>query len=148
MMLKTENLNKDLCETVIVAFADTVYQDNYSTSTEELWKQVKKVCQQYLHHSSEGLCAYKEQLLESSKIQIQPIDEKKLKWIQECHDSPVTQHQGRAKTYDLLHGSHIWNQMRKDMDHYIRNCHTCQHSKATHGKTPGLLRLLEVPEQP
>jgi hypothetical protein len=38
--------------------------------------------------------------------------------------------------------------MKKDMDHYVQNCHTCQQSKATHKKTHGLLRLLEVPEQP
>jgi hypothetical protein len=37
--------------------------------------------------------------------------------------------------------------MRNDVDRYIRISHTCQRSKATHGKTHGLLRLLEVPEQ-
>jgi hypothetical protein len=38
--------------------------------------------------------------------------------------------------------------MRKNMDHYLRNCHTCQWRKATHGKTHGLLRLLDIPDQP
>ena len=38
--------------------------------------------------------------------------------------------------------------MWKDVDQYVQNCHTCQQSKATHGKTHGLLRPLEVPERP
>jgi hypothetical protein len=38
--------------------------------------------------------------------------------------------------------------MRKGVDSYVRNCHTCQQNKATHGKIHGLFRPLEVPEQP
>jgi hypothetical protein len=38
--------------------------------------------------------------------------------------------------------------MKKDLDRHVRNCHTCQWSKATHRKTYGFLRPLEVPEQP
>jgi hypothetical protein len=60
----------------------------------------------------------------------------------------VAGHPGRANTYDLLSQSYSWNQMRKDVDCYIWNCHTCQRSKATHGKTHGLLRPLEILEQP
>jgi hypothetical protein len=38
--------------------------------------------------------------------------------------------------------------MRKEVDRYVQNCHTCQRSKPTHGKTHGLLRPLELLEQP
>jgi hypothetical protein len=37
--------------------------------------------------------------------------------------------------------------MRKDMDRYVPNCHTCQRSKTTHGKVHGLLRPLQILEQ-
>jgi hypothetical protein len=33
IMLKTENLNNELCETLIVVFAETINLDNDSTST-------------------------------------------------------------------------------------------------------------------
>jgi hypothetical protein len=87
------------------------------------------------------------ELLEISGIPIQPMDKEKLKWIQECHYSLVSGHPGRTKTYDLLSRIHLWGQMRKDVDHYIRNCHACQRSQATHRKTHGLLRPLEVSDE-
>jgi hypothetical protein len=128
-MLKTENLDKRVRKGLIVAFAETVNLDNDLVNSEELWNWIK--------HS-----------LKMSETQIIPTDEDKFKWIQECHNSPVVGHPGRVKTYSLLSRSHSWNQMRKEVDRYVRNCHTCQRSKATHGKNHGLLRLLGIPEQP
>ena len=112
-----------------MAFAETVNLDKDFINSEELWNWIKNS-------------------LKIFETQIIATDEDKLKWIQECHYSPVAGHPGRAKTYDLLSRSHSWNQMRKDVDRYVRNCHTCQRSKATHRKIHGLLRLLEIPEQP
>jgi hypothetical protein len=123
---------KGLCKSWIVAFAETVNFDNDSVSPEELWNRVKN--KQTL------------EIFESQQAQL--TDEEKIKRIQEYHDSPVAGHPGRAKTYDLLSRSHSWNQMKKDVDRYVRNCHTCQRSKATHRKTHGLLRPLQIPEQP
>jgi hypothetical protein len=57
-----------------VAIADMINLDNDSTSAEELWNWVKKVCQHGLHECSKRLHAHKEQLLKSSKIQIQQMD--------------------------------------------------------------------------
>jgi transposase InsO family protein len=87
-------------------------------------------------------------VLEISETQILPTDENKLKWIQKCHDSPVAEHPGRAKTYDQHSHSHSCNQMRENVDRYVRNCHSCQRSKATHRKTHGLSRPLQVLEHP
>jgi hypothetical protein len=147
----TENLGKELCETLTVTFAETVYLDSNSTSTEELWNWAKMVGQQCPHNSSDGLCAHREQLLESCKIQIQPTDEIKLKWILEYHDPPVTGHPERAKTYNLLSQSHSWNEMRKDMDCYVQTataangarqprekptvCYDCQMYWSNHRRT-------------
>jgi hypothetical protein len=66
-----------------VAFAETVNHANNSVNSRELWN--------WINNS-----------LEMTKTQILPTDEDKLKWIQECHDSPVAGHPGRAKTYNLL----------------------------------------------
>jgi hypothetical protein len=119
IIVKTENLDKELRKNMIMVFAETVNLDNDPTSTEELCNWVKRVCQQCPYDSSKGLDTHKEQLLGMDEIQIQPTDQEKLKWIQECHDSPVAGHTGRAKTYDLLSQSHSWNLIRKDVDCYV-----------------------------
>jgi hypothetical protein len=94
LVLKTENLDKKVCKGLIVAFAESVNLDNNSVKPEELWNWVKKVCQHCPYDSSKGLCVHKEQSLEISETQIQLTDQHKLKWIQECHDSPVAGHPG------------------------------------------------------
>jgi hypothetical protein len=147
-MLKTENLDKEVRTGLIVAFAETVNIDNGSIISKVLWNLVKTGCQHCPYDSSEECCTHQERPLEVSEAQVQPMDEEKLKWIRECHDSPVAGYPGRAKIYDLLSRNHSWNSMRKDVDRYVRNCHTCQRSKPTHRKTNGLLRPLEIPEQP
>jgi hypothetical protein len=93
-VLKTENLEERVRKGLIVAFAEIDNGYNDSVSSEELWKWIKNVCQHCLHDSSEGLCTHKDQLLEISETQIQPTDEDKRKWIQECHDSLVAGHPG------------------------------------------------------
>jgi hypothetical protein len=137
-VLKTENLDKKVSRGLIVAFAKTVNVDNGSITSEELQNWVKNVCQYCPYNSSEGWCTHQECPLKVSKAQVQPTDEEKLKWIRECHDSPIAGHPERAKTYDLLSRNHSWSSMRKDVDQYVRNCHTCQQSKPMHGKTHGL----------
>jgi hypothetical protein len=143
-----ENLDERIGKGLIVALMETVNLDGDSISSEELWNWIKNVYQYCLYDSSEGLYTHTDQLLKISETQISATDEDKLKWSQECHDSPVAGHPGRAKTDHLLSRSHYWNQMRKDVDHYVRKCHTCQRRMATHVKTHGLLRPLEVLEQP
>jgi hypothetical protein len=96
IVLKTENLNKEVRRGLIVAFPKTVNVDNSSITSEELWNWVKNVGQYCPHDSSEGLCTHQEHPLQISEAQVQPTDEEKLKWILECHDSPVAGHPGRA----------------------------------------------------
>jgi hypothetical protein len=147
IVLKTENLDKKVRRGLIVTFAESVNVDNSSITPEELWNWVKYICQYCPHDSSEALCTRQEHPLEISNAQVQPTDEAKLKWIQECHDSPVAGHQGRAKTDNLLSRNHCWNSMRKDVDRYVHKCHACQQSHPMPGKTHRLLRPLEIPEQ-
>jgi hypothetical protein len=148
IVLKTENLNKEVRMGLIVAFAETVNIDNSSITCRKLRNWVKNHYRHCPHDCSEGLCTHQEHPLEISEAQVQPTNQDKLKWIREYHDSAVAGHPGQAKTYDLLSRSYSWDSMRKDVDRYIHNCHTCQRSKPTHGKTHGLLRPLEIQEQP
>jgi hypothetical protein len=58
MVLKTENLDKEVRRGLIVAFAEAVNIDNGSITSEELWNLVKNVGQHCPHDSSEGLCTH------------------------------------------------------------------------------------------
>jgi hypothetical protein len=70
MVLQTENLNKELYKTLIVAFEEIVNLDNDSTITDKAWNGIKRMSQQCLRDSSAGHCVQKGQLLESFEIQI------------------------------------------------------------------------------
>jgi len=50
----------------------------------------------------------------------------RLRLIQEHHDTALAGHPGRAKTFDLLHRQYYWKEMRRQVDQYVRNCHSCQ----------------------
>lgn len=75
-------------------------------------------------------------------------DPLRLHLLQTHHDSPATGHPGRAKMFELLARSYYWPGMRKSVERYIRNCHTCKRSKTTHHAPYGVLRPLPVPHRP
>jgi hypothetical protein len=46
--------------------------------------------------------------------------------IQSHRDIPAARHPGRAKTFDLIKRRYYWPSLRKDVECYVANCHTCQ----------------------
>ena len=68
--------------------------------------------------------------------------------MQEHYYPPVMGHPGRAKTLELLQHKSYWPQMRNEVMHYIRNCHTCQCSHASRHAHHGVPRPLAVPDKP
>jgi len=72
----------------------------------------------------------------------------RLRLLQDHHEPPAIGHPGRAKTLELLTRKYHWPQMRKDVDRFVRNCHTCRRTKATRYAPYGTLRPLPVPAQP
>jgi hypothetical protein len=75
-------------------------------------------------------------------------DQLRLRLIQEHHDTVLAGHPGRAKSFDLLDRKYYWKDMRKKVDQYVRNCHSCQRSRTSRHATFGVLRPLPVPEKP
>lgn len=67
--------------------------------------------------------------------------------IREVHDQPAVGHPGIRRTVEQIGRQFYWPAMRKTVDHYVRNCYTCQRSKAPRDKSNGLLQPLELPEQ-
>jgi hypothetical protein len=143
---KTENLEKKIQNGLVVACAEVVSLDNNLVSSEKRWNGVRNVCHQCPYDSSEGQGNNKP--LEPLEIQVQPIDEDTLKWIQEHHSSPVAGHPGQATTYNLFSRNYGWEGMCKDVDHYVCNCPTSQRCKGPHGKTHCLYNLLEYQNSP
>jgi hypothetical protein len=55
----------------------------------------------------------------------------RLRLIQEHHDTTLAGHPGRAKMFDLLDRQYYWKDMRKQVNQYVRNCHSCQRSRTS-----------------
>jgi len=84
----------------------------------------------------------------SGKCYVPEGDQLWLRLIQEHHDTALAGHPGRAKTFDVLDRKYYWKDMRKQVDQYVRNCHSCQRSRTSRHATFGVLRPLPVPEKP
>src|SRR5690349_3402634 len=57
-------------------------------------------------------------------------------------------HPGKAKTLELITREYYGPNMRRDIQQFVRNCHTCRRTKATHHAPYGMLKPLPVPEGP
>jgi len=82
------------------------------------------------------------------KCYVPESHQRRLRLIQEHHDTALAGHPGRAKMFDLLDRQYYWKDMWKQVNQYIRNCHSCQRSCSSRHSTFGVLRLLSVPEKP
>src|SRR5438874_379030 len=70
----------------------------------------------------------------------------KLRLIQDHHETPAAGHPGRAKILKLLARTYFWPKMRREVDYFIRNCHTCQRLRTPRHAPFGILKPLAVPE--
>jgi len=68
--------------------------------------------------------------------------------MQEHHETALAGHLGQAKTFDLLDRQYYWKDIRKQVDQYVRNCHSCQRSRTSRHAMFGVLRPLSLPEKP
>jgi hypothetical protein len=72
-----------------------------------------------------GQCTQREgQVWYRVKCYVPEGDQLWLRLIQENHDTALAGHLGRAKTFDLLDSQYYWKDMRKQVDQYVRNCHS------------------------
>ena len=61
------------------------------------------------------------------------------------YDDPHAGHFGAHKTLELLQRKYFWPRMAKDVKKYVKDCKTCNCTKATRHKPYGLLQLLPAP---
>jgi hypothetical protein len=81
----------------------------------------------------------------SGQIVIPDNEAIKLKLMQECHDLPSAGHLGKHKTLQTLQRLFTWPGITKDVAAYVKQCPTCQQTKASTQKPAGLLQPLPVP---
>ena len=65
--------------------------------------------------------------------------------MEEYHKTPLGGHMGVAKSLHRLQESFYWAAMRKDVQHFISQCSTCQQVKYETKKPAGLLQPLSIP---
>lgn len=49
--------------------------------------------------------------------------------LRENHDHPLAGHQGFQRTYQKIKRYYYWDNMKTDIEQYIKQCPTCQKSK-------------------
>jgi transposase InsO family protein len=64
------------------------------------------------------------------------------------HEALIAGHPGQSKTLELLQHQYHWPTMRKDVERFVRNCHTCQRSRSRRHAPFGILRQLPIPDCP
>ena len=63
------------------------------------------------------------------------------------HSSPVAGHLGRSKTLELISQEFYWPKMHKDIDRFVRNCHTCQRSRTSRHAPFEITQPLAIPKR-
>jgi len=64
-----------------------------------------------------------------SRLFVPEHDPLKLHLFHTYHDSPTAGHQAVKKTYELLSQEYYWTNMRRDIERYLANCHTCKQTR-------------------
>ena len=65
-----------------------------------------------------------------------------------AHDHPIAGHFKQTKTLDLVQRYYWWPGMRREVHAYVDTCLVCQQTKYPRQKTTGLLKPLNIPEEP
>jgi hypothetical protein len=72
----------------------------------------------------------------------------KLHVLQQQHNVLAIGHPSRSKTLEYLCRNYTWPKMRRDIDRYTYNCHTCQCTKPIRHTLFGVLPPLPVLDRP
>jgi transposase InsO family protein len=84
----------------------------------------------------------------SGLLYVPDYDPLRFELLRRHHEVPSAGHPGRAKTLELLCRRYYWPRMRRMVDQYLRNCHTCQRIRTPRHAPFGVLKPLPVPVRP
>ena len=83
--------------------------------------------------------SYNNALFYKDRLWVPAVAELRTDLIRESHDPPACGYPGRSRTLELVKRQFYWRGMKDEIARYIRNCHTCQRSKAPRDQYNGLL---------
>ena len=91
-----------------------------------------------------GLLCYRTDAADTPRIVVPHDEELKYRILFEVHDTAISGHLGREKTYGLVSQIYWWPKLYKWVSTYVRTCETCQRVKpSAHATAP--LASLPVP---
>lgn len=88
---------------------------------------------------SDGLLKYKNRIWVGNNPSLQQ------QLIQALHSSPLGGHSGIPATVKQIQALFAWPGLKKQVEHFVKSCPTCQQAKPKWVKYPGLLQPLETP---
>ncbi|WVZ51685.1 hypothetical protein U9M48_002801 [Paspalum notatum var. saurae] len=93
----------------------------------------------HFRKDEQGTLWYKNRICEPN------VDSIKKLILSEAHDTAYSIHPGSTKMYYDLKERFWWYSMKRAVTEYVAICDTCQHVKAEHQRSAGLLQPLKVP---
>jgi hypothetical protein len=82
------------------------------------------------------------------RLAVPNVPDLRLKLLYECHDAATAGHQGYHRTLASIAQSYWWPHMSRTVRAYCTACATCQRTKPSTDRPPGLLQPLPVPPRP
>lgn len=74
-----------------------------------------------------------------------PPEEERSHIIEECHQSTTAGHKGVTKTFHRIRQNYYWNNIKAQVQEFIRNCRECQLKKLVRLKTRQPMVLTDTP---
>ena len=101
-----------------------------------------------LHRYSyrDRLLLYRVHPSDTPRIVIPSNEQLRARLIYEFHDTPISGHVGREKTYAALSEHYYWRRMYKHVQRYVRLCEVCQQVKSSPSQAAPL-QSLPVPNE-
>jgi Integrase zinc binding domain/Integrase core domain/Chromo (CHRromatin Organisation MOdifier) domain len=85
--------------------------------------------------------------LQGMRLVIPPVEAVTTYLLGEAHDSPLSGHLGRDKTFAKLQALFVWQGMYEQVNQYVLTCLSCQQSKKSNVLPPGKAKMLPIPNQ-
>jgi hypothetical protein len=136
--------------------------DEPETPFEELWEaaynadpipnEVLKTMRRGIRrakHLSIAECSEENgKLVYQKRLYVPDYDPLKLRIMREAYWNPAAGHPGRSKTLELVTRTHFSPKRRRDIERFVKHCHTCQRSKTSRHAPFGILLPLSIPDGP
>ncbi|KAG4234491.1 hypothetical protein PC116_g17345 [Phytophthora cactorum] len=137
-LIRAAYAHDDMC----VAWLRALGGEDFKNSDKELSGRLRASLHRYTFDG--GLMYYSTDPEDAPRVGVPHDEDLKNRILYEVHDTPVSGHLGREKTYGSVSTMYWWLKLYKWVGTYVRTCETCQRTKSSpHAAAP--LASLAVP---